>query len=57
MMERTTAPPAPLAEEPNCQKCDGPMRFACTEREKPGFVHHVYECSKCRSTQSFATAV
>jgi hypothetical protein len=57
MMERTTAPPAPLAEEPNCQKCDGPMRFACTERDKPGFVHDVYECRKCRSTQSFVTAV
>jgi hypothetical protein len=33
------------------------MRFACTETGKPGFVHHVYECRECRSTQSFVTAV
>jgi hypothetical protein len=29
------------------------MQFSCTEEEKPGFVHHVYECAKCRSIQSF----
>jgi hypothetical protein len=57
MMKPTVTPPAPLAKEPICQKCDGQMRFACTETEKPGFVHHVYECRKCRSTQSFVTAV
>src|SRR5213595_2039215 len=56
-MERTAAPPVPLAKEPNCQKCDGLMRFACTETDKPDFVHHVFECRKCRSTQSFVTPV
>ena len=25
------------------------------EPEQPGFVHHVYECTKCRSTQSLRT--
>jgi hypothetical protein len=25
--------------------------------EKPGFVHQVYECRKCRSTQSFVTPI
>ena len=33
------------------------MRFSCTEPDKPGFVHHVYECIKCQSTQSFVTPV
>jgi hypothetical protein len=31
------------------------MRFSCKEMEKPGFVHDVFECSKCRSTQSYIT--
>ena len=48
--------PEPLREPPNCIKCGDKMRFSCTEIEKPGFVHHVYECRKCRSTQSFVTA-
>jgi hypothetical protein len=33
------------------------MHFSCTEPEKPGFVHHVYECRKCRSTQSFVMPI
>jgi hypothetical protein len=45
----------PLAKEPICVKCGGQMRFSCIEEEKPGFLHHVYECTKCRSTQSFVT--
>jgi hypothetical protein len=49
--------PDPLPNEPICQKCNERMRFSCTEPDKPGFVHHVYECRKCRSTQSFVTAV
>jgi hypothetical protein len=31
------------------------MRFSCKEVEKPGFVHDVFECPKCRSTQSYVT--
>ncbi|SHG77621.1 hypothetical protein SAMN05444169_4073 [Bradyrhizobium erythrophlei] len=33
------------------------MLFSFTEEEKPGFVHHIYECRRCRSTQSFVTPV
>jgi len=54
-METKATPPTPLAKEPACLKCEGKMRFSCIEEEKPGFVHHVYECTKCRSTQSFVT--
>ena len=46
----------PLHDPPNCIKCGEKMRLSCTETEKPGFVHRVYECKKCRSTQSFVTA-
>ena len=31
------------------------MRFSCQEIEKPGFVHDVFECTRCRSTQSYVT--
>jgi ribosomal protein L44E len=41
--------------DPQCVKCSSKMRFSCTEPDKPGFVHLVYECTKCRSTQSFVT--
>ena len=44
-----------LDKDPKCVKCGSKMRFSCTELEKPGFAHHVYECIKCRSTQSFVT--
>jgi hypothetical protein len=47
--------PEPLRDPPKCIKCGEKMWFSCTELEKPGFVHHVYECKKCRSTQSFVT--
>ena len=47
----------PLDKDPHCVKCGSKMRFSCTEPDKPGFVHHVYECIKCRSTQSFVTPV
>jgi hypothetical protein len=46
-----------LDKVPQCVKCDAKMRFSCTEPDKPGFVHHVYECTNCRSTQSFVTPV
>jgi hypothetical protein len=46
----------PLRDSPNCIKCGEKMLFSCTEIEKTGFVHRVYECKKCRSTQSFVTA-
>lgn len=43
--------------DPLCAKCGSRLRFSCIEPEmnKPGFVHKVYECIKCRSTQSFVT--
>ena len=43
--------------DPVCVRCGSKMRFSCIEPEpnKPGFVHQVYECIKCRSTQSFVT--
>ena len=44
-----------LDTDPRWVKCGAKMRFSCTEPDKPGFVHHVYECTKCRSTQSFVT--
>jgi hypothetical protein len=49
--------PRRLDIEPVCVKCGSKMRFSCTEPEpdKLGFKHHVYECTKCRSTQSFVT--
>lgn len=49
--------PEKLDVEPKCVKCGTTMRFSCTEPEpkKPGFVHHVFECRMCRSTQSFVT--
>jgi hypothetical protein len=39
---------------PVCGKCGFTMRLSCTEPmpNKPGFVHHVYECKKCWSTRS-----
>jgi hypothetical protein len=43
--------------DPQCVRCGSKMRLSCTEPDTPGFVHHVYECIKCRSTQSFVTAV
>jgi hypothetical protein len=46
-----------LDKGPQCIKCGSKMRFSCIEPDKPGFVHHVYECTKCRSTQSFVTPV
>ena len=33
------------------------MRFSCTEPDKPDFEHNIYECTKCRITQSFVTPV
>lgn len=33
------------------------MRFSCQETEAPGFVHDVFECTKCRSIQSYVTPV
>jgi hypothetical protein len=44
-----------LDTEPQCVKCGSKMRLSCTEPDKPGFVHRVYECTKCRITQSIVT--
>ena len=52
-----TGEPKGLDKGPKCVRCDSEMRFSCTEPDKPGFVHHVYECRKCSSTQSFVTPV
>jgi hypothetical protein len=43
--------------EPDCVKCGSQMHFSCLEPEpeQPGFVHYIYECTKCRSTQSYVT--
>jgi hypothetical protein len=40
--------PKGLDKDPQCVKCGSKMRFSCTEPEpeKPGFVHHIYECTK-----------
>lgn len=46
----------PLHDVPDCPECGEKMRFSCIEMEKHGFVHRVYECKKCRNTQSFVTA-
>jgi hypothetical protein len=43
------------SHQPNCIRCSEKMRLSCTEIEKPGSVHHVYECTKCRSIQSYMT--
>src|SRR5216683_2323707 len=40
---------------PLCIRCNVKMRSSCKEIEKPGFVHDVFECPKCRSTQSYVT--
>lgn len=45
-----------LKSEPHCVSCGARMRFSCKEMEKPGFVHDVFECTKCQSTQSYITA-
>ena len=46
-----------LDKKPQCVKCGSKMRSSCTEPDKPGFVHNIYECTKCRITQSFVTPV
>jgi hypothetical protein len=43
-MKPTVTPPAPLAKEPICQKCDGQMRFALNVTV-PGDEH---ECHPTR---------
>lgn len=49
--------PRSRAIDPLCARCGSELRFSCIEPEmnKPGFVHRVYECIRCRSTQSFVT--
>jgi hypothetical protein len=42
--------------DPRCTKCNSKMRFSCKEIERSGFVHDVFECPKCRSTQSYITS-
>ena len=38
-----------------CVQCAATMRFSCQEPEASGFLHDVFECTKCRSTQSYVT--
>ena len=52
-----TGEPKGLDKDLKCVRCDSEMRFSCTEPDKPGFVHHVYECRKRGSTQSFVTSI
>jgi hypothetical protein len=44
-----------IQTNPLCIKCNAEMRFSCKEIQSSGFVHDVFECSKCRSTQSYVT--
>ena len=46
----------PFPKTPLCIKCNAAMRFSCQEIEQSGFVHDVFECTKCRSTQSYVTS-
>jgi hypothetical protein len=45
----------PSKNDPLCIRCNIKMRSSCKEIEKLGFVHDVFECPKCRSTQSYVT--
>ena len=45
----------PVRSDYLCIRCSARMRFSCQETDKPGFVHDVFECTRCRSTQSFVT--
>jgi hypothetical protein len=45
----------PIRNDLLCIRCNARMRFSCQEIEKPGFVHDVFECPKCGSTQSYVT--
>src|SRR5258707_6914580 len=45
----------PFKNDSLCIRCNVKMRSSCKEIEKPGFVHDVFECPKCRSTQSYVT--
>ena len=44
-----------IQTNPPCSKCNAQMRFSCKEIQSSGFVHDVFECPKCRSTQSYVT--
>jgi hypothetical protein len=44
-----------LKPNPLCVRCNAAMRFSCKEDENSGFVHDVFECTKCRSIQSYVT--
>jgi hypothetical protein len=44
-----------IQTNPRCIKCNAEMRFSCKEIQTSGFVHDVFECPKCRSTQSYVT--
>ena len=35
-----------------CLKCGSQMALSRIEPEKPGYEHHVFECSKCGHLQS-----
>jgi hypothetical protein len=42
-------------ETPRCVNCRAPMRHSCSEQESPNLECRIYECVKCRSTQTFVT--
>jgi hypothetical protein len=56
-MPNAKSEPMGLNRDVDCVKCGSKMHFSCIEPHTTGFVHHVYECRNCRSTQSFVTAV
>jgi hypothetical protein len=42
-----------LKNDPLCINCNTKMQFSCEEMDKPGYVHRVFECSKCWGTQTY----
>ena len=56
-MPNAKSEPKGVARDVDYVKCGSKMHFSCIEPQTTGFVHHVYECRNCRSTQSFVTAV
>jgi hypothetical protein len=45
----------PVKNDYRCIRCGSRMRFSCQETDEPGFIHDVFECRSCQSTQSFVT--
>ena len=51
-----TGEPKGLDKDLKCMRCNSAdVAFPVPNRTNRGSVHHVYECRKCSSTQSFVT--